>query len=295
MISFNRQTLRSNGWRPRFGCKPGVTILELLVVISCITMLASLLFPAVHSARECAHNLECMNNLRQIGLALHKYHDAHRELPPGWNSEACKRTSYGWAASILKELEEPSLHEQIDRTRPIDELVSSVRTSTPAVYVCPSDYGDAVFPLYAEIGAHGVHAQESTQVLVTLPRASYVGVFGTTDPDDVPGTSGNGAFVQNRGRRFADMTRGLSHVELVGERTTRKLASTWIGFATEGEDAPGRVVGYADLGPNRDDADECEFDSRHAEHVNFAWADGHVDGVQNDIDRQVYEDEAKCR
>jgi prepilin-type processing-associated H-X9-DG protein len=98
-----------------------------------------------------------------------------------------------------------------------------------------------------------------------------------------------------RGHRFVELTSGLNHVMMVGERTSRKLASTWLGIATEGEDAPGRITGYNDLGPNRDDADECEFDSRHPGHVNFVWADGHVASVADDIDRQIYQQSAMRR
>jgi prepilin-type processing-associated H-X9-DG protein len=72
----------------------------------------------------------------------------------------------------------------------------------------------------------------------------------------------------------------------------RKLASTWLGIAIHGEDAAGRIVGYADLGPNREDSDECEFDSRHVGHVNFLWADGHVEAIADDVDRQVYQQSA---
>ncbi|HEX3601039.1 MAG TPA: DUF1559 domain-containing protein [Lacipirellulaceae bacterium] len=263
--------------------------------MSCMTMLASLLLPAVQSARECARNLQCRNNLRQIGVALHHSHDKFQKLPTGWQLEPSGRSSYGWAVSILDDLEESNLRQQISCKLPIFQLSEEVRSTVPIAFLCPSDQGEATFPLFAEIGVHGLHAQESTEILVTLPRANYMGVFGTTVPDDTPGELGTGAFVQNRGRRFQEMTRGLSHVELVGERTTRKLASTWLGIATAGEDAGGRIVGYADLGPNRDDADECEFDSRHKDHANFVWADGHVSGVQNDVDPQVYRDSAAIR
>lgn len=273
----------------------GVTVLELLVAISSVTLLASILFPAVHAARESTRNLECTNNLRQIGLALHKYHEVNESLPPGWKYEPSRRTAYGWAARILIDLEEPGLAARMDLAKPLDETLASVREKTLAVYVCPSDVGEPTFPLYAEIGKHDEHAQESTQVLVKLPRANYVGVFGTTDPDDVDGTSGNGTFVRQHGRQFKEMTRGLANIVVVGERTTRKLPSTWLGTMTAGEDAHSRLVGFAQKGPNLDDADECEFDSRHTEHVNFLWADGHVGGVRNDIDRNVYQNQAKYR
>lgn len=273
----------------------GVTVLELLVVVSSMTLLASLLFPAVHAARESTRNLQCANNLRQIGFALHRYHDAHQSLPAGWKREPSGRTAYGWASGILNELEEPSLQALIDTETPLDEVSNSVRAETPTAYICPSDVGELSFPLYTEIGKHDEHAQESTQVLVQLPRANYLGVFGTIDPDDVDGTSGDGTFVQRRGRQFKEMTRGLGNIVVVGERTTRKLPSSWLGTMMAGEDAHSRLVGFAYQGPNLDDADECEFDSRHAEHVNFLWADGHVSGVQNDIDRKLYQIQAKYR
>ncbi len=274
---------------------PGITILELLVVFATIAVLVALLLPAVQAARENARNLECTNKLRQIGAALHAHHDSHRLLPAGWQAECSKKSSYGWAARILNELDEPALDARIKGTRPISELSQLVRSTTPAVFLCPSDSSEAVFPLFAELGEHAAHAQQSTQILVTLPRANYVGVFGDTDPDEVPGETGNGAFIQEHPHRFQEMSRGSSHVMLVGERTSRKLASTWLGIATEGEDAAGRIVGNANLGPNRDDSDECEFDSRHPGHVNFLWADGHVDAVHDDIDPLVYQENAELR
>jgi len=266
----------------------GFTILELLVVIATLTILISLLLPAVQSAREASRNTQCTNHLHQIGLALHTFQNAHGVLPAGWQPVASNESSYGWASAILGELEEDKLDAQIDRTRPLDAVGTAVRSRTPEEFLCPSDPGEAVFPLFEEFGEHGSETQESTVVLVTLPRATYVGVFGTADPDDVPGDAGDGVFREKHGLRLEEVSRGLSHVLLVGERTTRKLPSTWLGIVTEGEDAPGRIVGYADLGPNRDDADECEFDSRHLGHVNFVWADGHVASIADDINRQVY-------
>jgi prepilin-type processing-associated H-X9-DG protein len=287
-----------NDRRRSFGSvrlRRALTILELLVVISSISVLASILLPAVQSARENARNVECSNHLRQIGVACHSYENSHRWIPPGWQLDPTHRWAYGWADNLLNYIEESALQCRIDRTRPMDQLNPRVRSTTPLLFLCPSDLGDPVFPMFAEIGDHGTHAQESADVLINLPRANYVGVFGTTDPDDVPGPNGTGVFIQDRARRFQDMFRGTSHVMMVGERTTRKVPSTWLGFAVDGEDAAGRIVGYADLGLNRDDADECEFDSRHTGHANFVWADGHVSGVQADIDREVYKADAECR
>ncbi len=273
----------------------GLTILELLVAVTILSFLLTILLPAIQAAREATRNTHCMSNLHQIGVALHAYHDAHRAFPVGWQPEATHKSSYGWAAAILREIEEPALYLQINHKCPIDTVSDAVRSTTPSVFLCPSDPGELVFPLYAEIGDHDVQSQVSTQILVTLPRANYMGVFGTTDPDDVLGTSGDGLFIQCQGRRMGEVSRGLSHVVSVGERTARKLASTWLGIATQGEDAAGRIVGYNDVGPNRDNADECEFDSRHPGHANFTWADGHVASIHDDVDRKIYRQLAQRR
>jgi prepilin-type N-terminal cleavage/methylation domain-containing protein/prepilin-type processing-associated H-X9-DG protein len=275
--------------------RTGFTIVELLVVIAIVGILVALLLPAVHAAREAARNTQCVNNLHQLGAALHLYHDSRRGLPPGWRSEPSKKSSFGWATFILDEIEEGNLLCRINRTKPVGHVDEAIRSMSPAALLCPSDTGEASFALYSEVGEQVGHGQDSTSILLTLPRTNYVGVYGTVDPDLIPPVPGDGLLIAERGRRFVDVTRGLNHVMLVGERTTRKLASSWLGFANKGEDAAGRVAGYADLGPNRDDADECEFDSRHPGHANFAWADGHVCGVDDSIDPQVYKQSAERR
>lgn len=275
--------------------RAAVTVLELLVAIASLMALVSLLLPAIQTAREASRNVKCLSNLHQIGLALQVFEQAHSSLPAGWKQDAAGVSSYGWAASILREVEYRELHARIDPMQPLPELSIAVRSTTPEIFLCPSDSGDPTFSLYAEIGGHESHAQDSTELLVTLPQANYVGVFGTIDPDDVPGNMGDGVFIQGQGCQFQDIARGLSHVLLVGERTSRKLPSTWLGFDARGEDAAGRVVAFADLGPNREDADECELDSRHLGHVNVLWADGHATSIADDIDRSVYRHSAKRR
>jgi prepilin-type processing-associated H-X9-DG protein len=271
----------------------GVTILELLVVVTMISTLSSLLVPAILAVREADRDRQCAHRLHQIAMAVHANRDIYGILPAGWTVDPSKRSGYGWAAAILPQLGEDALDGQIDRRRPLGEVARALRTTTPAIYLCPSDHGNREFPLFAELGAPGANAQQSTKMLVTLPRANYVGVFGTFEPDDVPGDSGEGVFVEGRGIRYDEISRGRSRVLLVGERTTRKLPSTWLGIDMAGEDAGGRIVGCAHDGPNRDDTDECEFDSRHFGHVNFAWVDGHVSSVQNEIDPAVYQQFAK--
>jgi prepilin-type processing-associated H-X9-DG protein len=264
-----------------------------LIALATLVALTSLLLPAILAARESGRDTHCVGQLHQIGVALHAYEKVHGALPAGWTLEPTESSAYGWATAILPHLNEESLSGRIDRSRPITDVSSAVRTATPGVFLCPSDYGEPDFPLFAELGAHGASFQQSTTLLVTLPRANYMGMFGTSEPDEVAGDSGDGVFIEGRGFRFDEISRGLSHVLMVGERTTRKLHSTWLGIAMHGEDAAGRITGCAHLGPNRARTDECEFDSRHYGHVNFVWADGHVTGVSDDIDLDVYKQCAK--
>jgi prepilin-type processing-associated H-X9-DG protein/prepilin-type N-terminal cleavage/methylation domain-containing protein len=280
-------------WRPS---NRAFTVLELLVVVSIIAILIGLLLPAVQGARATARRMQCSDNMRQIGLALHSHHDSLRALPAGWSRDERHETAFGWGASLLPYLEENSLFSHIDSSAGVLSPVNEQpRTIFPSIFLCPADFAAPTFALYEEEHSQRHQASSSSIALVQLPSSNYVGVFGTSDPDDVEGDTGEGAFLMDSGVRFAELRRGLSHVFVVGERTAKKLPSTWIGIALGGEDAEGRVVGNAFLGPNRDDADECEFDSRHAGCTNFLWADGHVECVANEIDIATFQELATRR
>jgi len=113
----------------------GFTLVELLVVIAIIGILIGLLLPAVQAAREAARRMQCTNNMKQIGLAMHNYHDTHGSLPPGnsifngqngtdlrGSGKECEAGGVyhgmmGWAAFILPFMEQNALYEQIDFTK----------------------------------------------------------------------------------------------------------------------------------------------------------------------------------
>lgn len=269
------------------------TVLELLVTTGVVGMLAGLLLPAVHQARETARQIQCQNNLKQIGLALHNYHDVQRSLPIGAGSDALAVTSYGWATAILPYLDQAPLatlvHDRVELTSPAND---EARQEAPSEFLCPSDHRQPLFTLIAEAAEHHAFSNEPVSELTLLPSTNYIGVFGVSDVDDIPGDEGEGAFVQDCSFQFRDLTRGLTQVAIVGERTARKLPSTWIGTVMAGEDGIARLLGNNWLGPNRDDADECEFDSRHPGCTHFLFGDGHVKAVPEAIDTTAYREMA---
>ncbi len=271
----------------------GFTVLELLVSVSIVGTMVMLLLPAVQSAREAGRKAQCQNNLRQLGMAIHSRYMVSESFPPGWQTLPDSSTAYGWATFILDQLELADVARGIKPQAAISTFANgSALPYTPPIFVCPSDLAAPTFALFQEEGEHEDGGQ-SDDMLAELPGANYVGVFGVSDPDAVPGTTGEGVFIANRQFRLPHIRNGTSHVFFVGERTARKLPASWLGIDLHGEDAAGRLTGQAYLGPNRDDADECEFDSRHSGGANFLYGDGHVTLVAEDIDPHVYRQAAR--
>ncbi len=143
-MSYNQYSRRA----PVRKLRLGFTLVELLVVIAIIGVLISLVLPAVQSAREAARRMSCQNNLHQIGVALHNYHSAYRQLPSGWvdNRTHLHEPGWGWAAAILPQMGQAAIYEQIDFTYPIDhEKHVGARLAVVPGYICPSDSSDDRF------------------------------------------------------------------------------------------------------------------------------------------------------
>src|SRR5579871_1213290 len=128
----------------------GFTLIELLVVIAIIAILIALLVPAVQKVREAASRLQCQNNLKQIGLAMHGYNDTYKKLPQGWlNVRGTGNPSPGWSWSIviLPFIEQAPLYNQINPDvttpggAPTNGAVFTLLQSPIAIYRCPSDSG----------------------------------------------------------------------------------------------------------------------------------------------------------
>lgn len=202
------------------------TLIELLVVIAIIAILVALLLPAVQQAREAARRSSCKNNLKQLGLALHNYHDVHNVLPPGYlrydyTESTFDGPGWGWGAMILPQLEQGGIYDalRMDERALTDTADILQYTQTPlSVFRCPSMPGG----LYNE-------RLMSSSATDGIALASYKGVFGDNNAhynessDDCPLvlgsciSAGNGAFSANSSVRFRDITDGLSNTVVVGE------------------------------------------------------------------------------
>jgi len=122
----------------------GFTLIELLVVIAIIGVLIALLLPAVQQAREAARRAECRNHLKQMGLALHNYHDQHRGFPPGVVADN-DNLQDGWHsafAMLLPQLEQSTAYRQFDFERPWRDPVNvAAAGASIATLLCPSSPG----------------------------------------------------------------------------------------------------------------------------------------------------------
>jgi len=278
----------------------GFTLVELLVVIAIIGILIGLLLPAVQAAREAARRMSCTNNLKQIGIAMHLYHDTYRQLPAGWTALHpttgqpywLGQPGWAWGSDILAFLEKDSVEKTLihRELRITDPLNQAARVAVINTYRCPSDIGPSTFVLPA--GPMPAPNYNPNYTDTEVATSNYVGVFGTVAMLQVCGGAGNcvgdGSLVLQRGFNFADVTDGLSSTLLVGERRSLSYPSTWVGVLAGAAHAPGRIVAVAATPPNSSQSDMSNFSSFHPTGTNFLSADGSVRLVPETIDRSAY-------
>jgi len=215
----------------------GFTLIELLVVIAIIAILIALLLPAVQQAREAARRSTCKNNLKQIGIAMHNYHETFGCLPAG-NYEARlappvgSRTGYpawAWSTMILPQMDQANLFNQLSpgKQKP-DDVLSNVSkrnllASIVPTLICPSDPS----------GPRN-EKRSITAISFAFAKSNYVASsFAFDTPIDQPThplypTARFSPFYGDSSRRFRDFTDGMSNVVLIGERESIK---GWAGNA----------------------------------------------------------------
>jgi prepilin-type N-terminal cleavage/methylation domain-containing protein/prepilin-type processing-associated H-X9-DG protein len=269
------------------------TLIELLVVIAIIAILIGLLLPAVQKVRESAARAQCQNNLKQIGLALHNYHDTNRCLPPGYaatmpytDGATDTAPGWGWAAFILPDIEQENLYRQLNFNQLVQKS-AGIQTMVKA-YLCPSDiYLPSAFPVPDGFGNTICLAAPSSYAACTGGDES-----GTTD------FAGQGIFYRNSQTRLTDITDGTSNTIMIGERAWSNANGVWAGAISGGVIRRGQynpcqpvvpgawypaatmVLAHSHLNNAMSDPDGSagmdDFSSRHTGGSNFVFADGSV-------------------
>jgi prepilin-type N-terminal cleavage/methylation domain-containing protein len=293
--------------------KHGFTLIELLVVIAIMAVLIALLLPAVQQAREAARRIQCRNNLKQIGLAIHNYHGSCRSFPPGavtrtwaivgveWNVSGEAHQSNGnglhgtsWMLMLLPYLEQSNLYGQWNFNTNLFGNAAVARTNV-AMFYCPSRRSDAAAEAAIMFNQH------------TSGGTDYGGCYGgnnvvrdsalhelndaSTLPEQI------GIFYANSRTSFRDITDGTSSTLLVGEM--QRVKAPWPGFPHATSEDGWAYGGIAtlfdtDTEPNwyPGGLNNGWYQSAGSSHVggsHFCMADGSVRFLSINIDESLYQ------
>lgn len=212
----------------------GFTLIELLVVIAIIAILVALLLPAVQQARAAARSTQCRNNLKQIGLALHNYGEAHRVYPPGstndveqggWIGNPLRRHIHSWHSMILPYLEQSALHAQIDfHTSSMADVNRPAAARQVQAYRCPSYSG----PVFSSAASYTRFSTEYATTNYVALGASDVGhIYGQNTGLFAP----DGTIYPLSSTSPKDVRDGLSNTIYVAETREAEM-SVWIDGGT---------------------------------------------------------------
>jgi prepilin-type N-terminal cleavage/methylation domain-containing protein/prepilin-type processing-associated H-X9-DG protein len=266
----------------------GFTLIELLVVLAIISVLIGLLLPAVQRVREAGNRMQCANNLKQLGLACHHYHDVQQSFPSGYVATAAypdTTPGWGWGALLLPYVEQDNLYRQIDFRQPVEK--SAAIQTVLKVYQCPSDTPPAApFPV----------VNASLAPVALAAASSYAATVGD-DSSEADGETGNGGFFRNSRVRVADIRDGTSQTVLLGDRAWEQTMGIWAGapngaivqagarnpWPNATAAAPVLVLVHSNWVNITTDADGGldDFSSAHPGGINVLFADGSVHFIRS--------------
>jgi prepilin-type N-terminal cleavage/methylation domain-containing protein/prepilin-type processing-associated H-X9-DG protein len=262
--------------------RPAFTLIELLVVIAIIAVLIGLLLPAVQKVREAASRTRCQNNLKQIGIGLHAYHDARYRLPPGGDNaagasaactgtQACRDNEWGWEYQLLPFVEQQQVYQNANDT--------TVKKTVIPIYYCPT--------------------RRPAELYNNVCMTDYACNSGTDTTNWK-----NGVIVKSSAGqvRLTDITDGTSNTVMVAEKRVNKAV---LGDPAYGNDNEGYVtagwngdyeiyrlgtnVPMPDVNqPGNTGTSYNEFGSSHPTVFNAAFADGSVRQVRYNVNQTTW-------
>jgi len=284
----------------------GFTLIELLVVIAIVAILIALLLPAVQQARETARRVQCRNNLKQIGLAMHNYHDSHNTFPVGHYAighfdgtvnDNVGGTGFAWSYSILPYLEQSGIYSKFNPGFPISNSAfpESIQNANNAgntipTALCPSDTKPTTAATGATNLSGSINRHGTTSYKAACSSFNQIGSRIST--------RSNGMFDRDAAhtpRRMRDITDGTTNTVLVGEQDDRNYTGARLyGAVTPAtgwcNSESRRFLIYGEFGINATafPADPANgpartASSRHTGGAQFCMADGSVRFISQNI------------
>ena len=253
----------------------GFTLVELLVVIAIIGVLISLLLPAVQSARESARRVQCMNNLRQIGLSLTAYHDAYGAFPRGGWPAASANLS--WSASILPYIEGTNVHKLLNPAAPYTDPtnLAAGRTVLP-VFLCPTAPGSRTLKKSADLASSSPHEYARTHYGAVNGERGLRAAGATNTPE-------RGAMIFERSISLGEISDGTSQTILIAE-APEGMHAIWLSVRNL-YDQSGPINAPATYGPQYVFFDYGqEISSYHPGGAAALFADGGVRFLSETMD-----------
>ena len=296
----------------RFHKKTGFTLVELLVVIAIIGILVALLLPAVQAAREAARRMKCTNNLKNLALGCHNYHDVHKTFPPGFlrgtNTSAAAKDHecWGWHVFLMPFIEMDAMYDQLDpASYTLEEVCAGANPAVPnpvntmqtfiEVFVCPSDDNEEIAHNNRHFGG-GIGSASNSLGNWRPGLTNYIGNRGVLDkPQDTRDC--HGIFFYDSKIKISRVVDGTTNTFMIGERDTANCRSgVWAGVRNP--DGDGSRGLWYNIGHSRSllnaptdvynwDSDQgCgeSFSSMHPGGANFALCDGSIRFISDTID-----------
>ena len=298
--------------RRRCGVRTGFTLIELLVVIAIIAVLIALLLPAVQQAREAARRSQCKNNLKQLGLALHNYHDTHGVFP--YAQTPCCSGGHTWVEMLLPFMDQSPMYNQINFN--LDIINGTATTGNRSLIeskrfpylACPSNpFADT---LQTKLSENFWLVDFPTQGLGYVPCAGSI-LPDSRTPDCPAGltycisessvswgslpTSAMGPGMFNRGptkTRMRDILDGTSNVFMLGERRAEECrfagafnANFSIAYIGQKPNSPTRIAGALNT---FDYTRNCGYSSHHTGGLHMLLADGSTQFISDNIDFRLW-------